>query len=164
MAGIAAGFFPDKPELNGVAPGAQIISIKVISNNKVFDGYALYTACQYILEYKCDLVNFSLGSYTDKPFPDLSLYIANELINKLGVNFCASSGNNGPCLETLNSPYFFGSSVISVGAYTSNEMFKIQENSYENINAKIYNWSSRGPHSDGSLGVTVCAPGGAFSK
>ncbi len=46
MASISTGYYPDKPELNGVAPGAQIISIKVGDNriNGMETGFALVNA------------------------------------------------------------------------------------------------------------------------
>ncbi len=37
VASIAAGFYEDKPELNGIAPGAQIVSIKIGGKNIYFD-------------------------------------------------------------------------------------------------------------------------------
>ena len=46
MAGIASGYYPDRPELNGIAPGSQIVSIKIGDNrlNGMETGFALVNA------------------------------------------------------------------------------------------------------------------------
>lgn len=70
MASIAAGYFPDKPELNGIAPGAQIISIKIGDNriNGMETSYAIANAVQ------------SQSHYDDSVMNNLCLIILNQSI------------------------------------------------------------------------------------
>lgn len=54
--------------------------------------------------------------------------------------------------------------MISVGAYVSTEMLKAEHSIIKRGKPMLFTWSSRGPTTDGSTGVTVCAPGGAFAS
>ena len=90
--------------------------------------------------------------------------MAEQLIEKFGVILCASAGNNGPGIETLNAPGGVGSAVVSVGAYVSNDMLRAEHSLLGNGSPMLFSWSSRGPQVDGHLGVSVCAPGGAFAS
>ncbi|CAF0707859.1 unnamed protein product [Brachionus calyciflorus] len=165
VASIATGYYPDNPELNGVAPGAQIISIKIGDNriNGMETAFALVNACRHVAEYKCDLVNYSFGEPVCLTNLGPALVAVKELVEKFGVIFVTSAGNNGPGIETVGAPGGSIPTVISVAAYVSNDMLKAEHSLLGNGSSMLFSWSSRGPCIDGSWGVSVAAPGGAFA-
>ena len=90
VASIAAGYHGENGSeggvTNGVAPGAQIVSIKIGDNriNGMETGYSLANACRYVLEYKCDLVNYSFGEPLNFAHWGSALSMVEELSQKYG--------------------------------------------------------------------------------
>ncbi|CAG8480016.1 10360_t:CDS:10 [Scutellospora calospora] len=167
VAAISAAYHPDEPVLNGIAPGAQIVSLKIGDTrlNAMETGAGLARAAISLVETKSDLANMSFGEASAVPnyghFIDL---IRNEVVGKHGCIFISSAGNSGPALSTLGAPGGTSSDIIGVGAYVSHSMIQAEYALLESVPERAYTWSSQGPNTDGDIGVTIYAPGGAITS
>jgi tripeptidyl-peptidase-2 len=165
VAGIVGAYFPDQPELNGVAPGVQFISVK-IGDTRIRSsstGTGEIRGCVAVLEHGADLINMSYGGPTEDPNGGDTMRIYRELVNKHNVIFVSSAGNSGPALSTVGSPGGTTDALLGIGAYISPEMMQPQYAMREKLPEIQYTWSSRGPTYDGDLGVVLSAPGGSVS-
>ena len=165
VAGIVAAHYPDKPELNGVAPGAKLVGLKIGDTRlgAMETGTALVRALGAAIERGVTLINMSFGEYADVDDYGRFVELASRAVHTHGLVFVTSAGNNGPALTTGGAPGT-AECLIAVGALASNRMmqpqYSLRTNSLPDIQ---YTWSSRGPTSDGAELVSVSAPGGAIA-
>lgn len=163
VASIASGHFPDNPARNGVAPGAQVISIS-LSDARVGTmetGTAMYRAMAAVMKLNVDVINMSYGE-SSKWCKGRVWDHFEEMINKKGIVMMVSAGNQGPALSTLGTPPT--QNAMGVGALVTPPMMEAEYSLRDKIPCIGYNWTSRGPGIDGRLGPSICAPGAAITS
>ncbi len=165
VAGMVAAHFPGEEHLDGIAPGARIVSVKIGDHRlgSSSTGTGEMRGMIALLEHGVDIVNMSYGGPSGFPDDGLQVDLLSELVNRHGVLFVASAGNDGPALSTVGSPGGTSSALIGVGAAIDPGMMEQLYSVREPHEELAYTWSSRGPVADGALGVDITAPGGAIA-
>lgn len=169
VAAIAAA---SHEERSGVAPGAQLISIKIGDSRmgSMESGSSIARGIMTAIRLGCDIINLSYGEGSQLPNSGRVIKMAEELVWRHNILFVSAVGNNGPALSTVNSPGGMSSSILGIAAYVSPDMMKVNYSLESNtdhtdiLEGTTYTWSSVGPASDGANGVTLCAPGGAIAS
>ncbi|KAJ2833974.1 hypothetical protein GGI24_000616 [Coemansia furcata] len=167
VAGIVAANHPDEPQNNGVAPGAQLLSL-LIGDHRVGSletGVGLTRAANAIVEHRADLANMSFGEPTTTPnVGQWVQLVRNEVVARHRCIFVSSAGNEGPALTTVGAPGGTTDGIIGVGAYVGYEQIKADHAMYDTVKDTVFTWCSRGPTADGALGVDIYAPGSAIAS
>lgn len=155
-AGILAGSgYSSKGKYKGIAPEANILSIKVLDENGNGNTSDILSTVQWIIEnkdvFKTRIINFSLGAIAQyKERRDPLVKAANRAIEN-GLIVIAAVGNSGPMRNTILSPAT-SRYVISVGALDD------RDTSFGDVES-IAEFSSRGPTLDRIRKPDLIAPG-----
>lgn len=133
VAGLSCGNGIFNNTLKGVAPMANIISIKALNKDGNSSSNTILDAMQWVYEnhkaYNIGIVCMSFGAETFNNNNPLSL--GAEALWKRGIVVVAAAGNSGPNKNTIKSPGN-NPNIITVGALDVSKMM-------------VADFSSRGP-------------------
>jgi serine protease AprX len=156
LAGLIAGNGAASGGLyRGVAPVADIVSVKIAGRNGASDVSKVLAAIQWVVsfreQYGIKVLNLSLGTNSTAPYWVDPLNFAVEQAWHAGIVVVVAAGNTGPKAGTISKP---GDDplVVTVGAADDRETPALSDD-------RLPNFSSRGPTHDGLAKPDVVAPG-----
>jgi serine protease AprX len=140
----------------GVAPGASLLSVRVLDGNGAGSYETVIKGIQYVVanraKHNIRVLNLSLSAAATTPYFVDPLNRAVEAAWAAGITVIAAAGNSGPGAESItvpgNDPY-----VITVGAVSSNRTPGYWADDY------LPTWSAAGPTGDGFVKPDILAPG-----
>jgi hypothetical protein len=128
----------------GVAPGAELLVGKVLSDNGSGELSWVIAGMEWAVKQGAKVINVSLGAQAFEG-PDPATEAVDALTASSGALFVVSAGNAGPDLQTVGTPGV-ASSALTVGAVSRQD--------------EIADFSSRGPRlGDGVVKPELTAPG-----
>ena len=140
----------------GVAPGANLIDVRVINASGGTNVSTVLAGLQWVVmnrsTYNIRVANLSLGAPEQSSYTLSPLSAAVEVLFYAGISVVVSAGNSGPGTSTISTP---GDDpfVITVGAVDDNGTSALGDDS-------VPSWSSIGPTRYDSLSKPdVAAPG-----
>ena len=151
VAGTIAGTGEGNQEYKGVAPGANLIGLKVLDNEGGGSLSDVDQAIEWCIEnkekYNIKVINLSLGASGSSDGTDSTSTLVNKAVTE-GIVTVVAAGNEGPASYTIGSPGA-AEQAITVGA-----MVDVGEGGY-----MLAQFSSRGPTADNRIKPDICAPG-----
>jgi serine protease AprX len=156
LAGVIAGDgSASLGKWRGVAPEAQIVSVKVAGADGSTDVSVVIAAIQWVVSnrerFDIRVLNLSFGTDSIQPYAVDPLNAAVERAWAAGITVVVSAGNRGPGPGTIakpgDDPY-----VITVGAADLNQ-------TADRWDDEVAPFSSRGPTQDGFEKPNLVAPG-----
>ncbi|GAB4259907.1 S8 family serine peptidase [Thermincola ferriacetica] len=157
-----AGIIAANGYAQGVAPGAQIMALKVLDSAGYGSWSSVSEAMIYAASHGAKVVNLSLGFKPDDYVGgSVPAKLINTLTEEYGVAFVVAAGNDGPGLSSVTTPAD-ADSAISVGAYTAPEMWET-DYGWKVPAENLWFFSSVGPRRDGAMAPRVVAPGSVVS-
>ncbi len=163
--GISAGCHPSNPELNGVAPGAQLLNIR-ISDFRVGtleSQLSLDRLAKVLIDNKVDILSMS---FIEADFAGAGRYALalQKLIMDHNILVCISGGNAGPVYHVGAHPAPNKAPSFEVGAIMTPEISETGYGMHKPSPVKLFNFSNRAPSIQSGMGVNICAPGSAFAS
>lgn len=147
IASLIAGAPAASADYSGVAPGARIVSLRVLDNSGAGKASSVIDAIEWAIDnrvrYNISVINLSLGGPVTSSYQDDPLCEAAERAVKAGITVVAAAGNFG---QTPDGKQIFGSitspandpMVIAVGALDTRGTAVRSDD-------RIAKFSSRGP-------------------
>ena len=147
----------DDGEWNGVAPGIDLVGVRVLDENGAGTYETVISGLQWVIEhrkqYDISIVNLSIVAPVQSPYWADPLDQAVTVAWAKGLTVIVAAGNSGPEPSSItvpgNNPY-----VITVGAFTDNYTPSDWNDDY------IAAFSGAGPTLDGFVKPDLVAPGG----